>query len=155
MSRGMKSSSGSSRWPMQSSGPSRQKTSACFLVLSSQVQGLTMLRSLLLDALGIVVHTQPTLLGILQRMDPESLVAPGESYPHRGPYAPAPPPSDYISDVPPLPPLNGHGHGHSSHRTNGRSRSSREYRDQPLPLNDDSADHDMIDVRLFAFFSQR
>ncbi|KAL5531280.1 hypothetical protein ACEPAG_4157 [Sanghuangporus baumii] len=115
-------------------------------VANSKLKSVQAENDLLLDALGIVAHTQPTLVGILQQMDPEPLFPPGEAYPpHRGPYATLPP-TTYIVDAPPLP-LNGSGHSdHSTHRaTNGRSRSSREYRDQPLPtINDESADQEMI-----------
>ncbi|KAL5492595.1 hypothetical protein ACEPAI_4042 [Sanghuangporus weigelae] len=114
-------------------------------VANSKLKSVQAENDLLLDALGIVAHTQPTLVGILQQMDPEPLFPPGEMYPpHRGPYA-APLSAAYIVDAPP-PPLNGNGHSdHSTHRvTNGRSRSSREYRDQPLPIDDESADQEMI-----------
>ncbi|OCB86318.1 hypothetical protein A7U60_g6632 [Sanghuangporus baumii] len=114
-------------------------------VANSKLKSVQAENDLLLDALGIVANTQPTLVGILQQMDPEPLFPPGEAYPpHRGPYA-ALPPAAYVVDAPP-PSLNGNGHSdHSTHRAaNGRSRSSREYRDQLPPINDESADQEMI-----------
>ncbi|KAL5513364.1 hypothetical protein ACEPAH_3763 [Sanghuangporus vaninii] len=111
---------------------------------NSKLKSVQAENDLLLDALGIVAHTQPALVGILQQMDPEPLFPPGEAYPpHRGSYA-APPSAAYIVDAPP-PPLN--GNGHNTHgAANGRSRSSREYRDQPPPINDESADQEMITI---------